>query len=146
MTVDQNKELVRRFYEEVWDRGNVDFAREVFAEDYVRHDLRATAAVPGPEGQAKIAADFRAAFPDLRVHVDLLFGEDDMVAARWTATGTHTGPWGEIKPTGVQIQLSAVNLYRFADGKVAEIWNHRDDLGLMEQVGAKIYAGAVEPE
>jgi steroid delta-isomerase-like uncharacterized protein len=146
MTANQNKELVRRFYEEVWDRGNFDFAREVFADDYVRHDLRASAALPGPEGQAKIAADFRAAFPDLRISVDVLFGEGEMVAARWTATGTHTGPWGAIEPSGKRIRFSAVNLYRFANGKVAEIWNHRDDLGLMEQVGATIYAGAVEPE
>jgi steroid delta-isomerase-like uncharacterized protein len=146
MTAEQNKELVRRFYEEVWDRGNFDFAKEVFADDYVRHDLRATTALPGPEGQAKIAADFRAAFPDLRVQVDMVFGEGDMVAGRWTATGTHTGPWREIKPTRVRVQFSAVNLYRFANGKVAEIWNHRDDLGLMEQLGAKIYAGAVEQE
>jgi steroid delta-isomerase-like uncharacterized protein len=146
MTADQNKELVRRFYEEVWDRGNFEFAREVFADDYVRHDFRAGAVLPGPEGQAKIAADFRHAFPDLRVNVDLVFGEGDMVAGRWTATGTHTGPWGAIKPSGARVRFSAVNLYRFANGKVAEIWNHRDDLGLMEQLGAKVYAGAVEPK
>ena len=141
-----NTELVRRFYEEVWDRGNFAFAYEVFAEDYVRHDLRATATLPGPAGQAKIAADFRAAFPDLHVNVDMVFGDGDMVAGRWTATGTHTGTWGAIEPTGHRVQFSAVNLYRFANGKVAEIWNHRDDLGLMEQVGAQIYAGAVDSE
>jgi steroid delta-isomerase-like uncharacterized protein len=146
MTADQNKELVRRFYEEVWDRGNFAFATEVFADDYVRHDLRATTALPGPEGQAKIAADFRAAFPDLRFNVDMVFGEGDMVAGRWTATGTHTGQWASIKPSGKRIRFSGVNLFRFANGKVAEIWNHRDDLGLMEQVGADIHAGAVEHE
>ena len=142
ISVDDNKALVRRFYEEVWDRGNTDFAFQVFADDYVRHDLRPTDALPGPEGQKKIADDFRAAFPDLRFLVDLIVGEDDYVAARWTATGTHSGRWGAVEPTGSQATFSGVNIYRFENGKVAEIWNHRDDLGLAEQVGASMYAGA----
>ena len=142
MSVDDNKALVRRFYEEVWDRGNTDFAFAVFADDYVRHDLRATNALPGPEGQKKIADDFRAAFPDLRCAVDLIVGEGDYVVGRWTATGTHSGRWGAVEPTGRQAAFSGVNIYRFESGKVAEIWNHRDDLGLAEQVGAPIYAGA----
>jgi ketosteroid isomerase-like protein len=62
MAADDNKELVRRFYEEVWDKGNIDVADDVFAHDYVRHDLRATNAAPGPEGQKQIARAFRAAF------------------------------------------------------------------------------------
>ncbi len=71
---------MRRLYQEVWNKWNVDFAYEVFAEDYVRHDLRTTEAIPGPEGQRKIAADFRAAFPDVRWDVDILLAEGDLVA------------------------------------------------------------------
>ncbi len=59
----KNKSLVRRFYEEVWDKGNLDVCDEVFSRDYVRHDLRATEPVPGPERQTQIAAEFRSAFP-----------------------------------------------------------------------------------
>lgn len=142
MSADKNKALVRRFYEEVWDRGNSDFVYEVFADNYVRHDLRATEALPGPEGQKKIADDFRAAFPDLRITVDLIVGEGDYVVGRWTASGTHRGSWGPIEATGREVTFSAVNIFRFEDGKVVEIWNHRDDLGLAQQVGAPIYAGA----
>jgi steroid delta-isomerase-like uncharacterized protein len=142
MSTEENKALVRRFYEEVWDRGNSDFAFEVFAEDYVRHDLRPTEALPGPEGQKRIADDFRSAFPDLRVNVDLVIGEGDFVVGRWTATGTHSGSWGALEPTGRRATFSAVNIFRFDHGKVVEIWNHRDDLGLRDQLGAAIYAGA----
>jgi steroid delta-isomerase-like uncharacterized protein len=143
VSAEANKALVRRFYEEVWVRGNLDAADEVFADDYVRHDLRATQALPGAAGMAKIAADFRRAFPDARWRLDIVLGEDDLVAARWTATGTHTGAWGDTAPTGKAATFSGVNIYRFGpDGKVAEIWNHRDDLGLMEQLGAPVYAGA----
>ena len=137
-----NKALVLRFYEAVWNRGNGDVAYEVFAPDYVRHDLRPTEAVPGPEGQKRIAADFRAAFPDLRFDVEFAIAEGDYVAARWTATGTHLGPSGALEPTGRAITFSAVNIFRFEGGKVAELWNHRDDLGLMQQVGIPIFAGA----
>ena len=142
MTAEENKALVRRFYEEVWDRGNTDVAYEVFADGYVRHDLRPGAGLSGPAGQKKIAEDFQAAFPDLEFTIDLLFGEGDFVVGRWTASGTHLGAWGDIEPTGQRATLSAVNIFRFEDGKVAEIWNHRDDLGLMEQLGVPVHAGA----
>jgi steroid delta-isomerase-like uncharacterized protein len=142
MSAQENKALIRRFYEEVWNRGATDFAHEVFAEDYVRHDLRPTDALPGPEGQKKIADDFRDAFPDLQVMVDLIIGEGDFVVGRWTASGTHTGTWGAVEPTGRRATFSAVNIFRFENGLVVEIWNHRDDLGLSQQIGAAIYAGA----
>ncbi|HYK96446.1 MAG TPA: ester cyclase [Candidatus Dormibacteraeota bacterium] len=141
MTEGENKLLIERFYEEVWDRGNVAFAQEVFHDDYVRHDLRPTEAPPGPAGQAAIAAGFRTAFPDAHWQVDIMIAEGEFVAARWTATGTFAGPWGAVQPTGKRAEFSGVNLFRFRDTKVAEIWNHRDDLGLMQQVSAPIYAG-----
>jgi predicted ester cyclase len=72
----------------------------------------------------------------------MVFGEDEFVVGRWTATGTHLGHWGDVELTGRSVTFSAANLYRFQDGKVAEIWNHRDDLGLREQLGVAIYAGA----
>lgn len=142
MSIEDNKALVSRFYDKVWNHGNVDLARDLFAEDYVRHDLRPTRAEPGGGGQAKIAADFRRAFPDLAFHVDLMVAEGELVAARWTAEGTHSGSWGGVEPTGKQARFSGVNFFRIREGKVVEIWNHRDDLGLMQQVGVAIYAGA----
>jgi steroid delta-isomerase-like uncharacterized protein len=142
VSTDENKAIVRRFYAEVWDTGNMDVASEIFADDYVRHDLRPSSAAPGPEGQRRIAADFRRAFPDLTMTLDLIVAEGDLVAARWTTVGTHTGPWAGIAPTGTPVTFSGVNIFRIEGGKVVELWNHRDDLGLMEQVGAPIYAGA----
>lgn len=119
----------------------------MFADDYVRHDLRATQAAPGAAGQAKIAEQFRQAFPDLRWQLDLVLAEGDLVAARWTASGTHTGSWAGVAPTGEPARFSGVNIFRFGDdGKVAEIWNHRDDLGLLEQLGAAVFAGAPDDD
>jgi predicted ester cyclase len=119
------------------------FAEEVFADDYVRHDLRPTKAAPGGPGQALIAEQFRRAFPDLEWRVDLLLGDGNRVAARWTASGTHSGAWGDVPPTGTHVTFSGVNIFRFGDsGKVAEIWNHRDDLALRDQLGVPVFAGA----
>lgn len=136
------KDLARRFYEEAWGRGELDVIDEVFADDYVRHELRPGVAPPGPEGMKRITTDFRDAFPDLRLEVDILLAEDDFVAARWTASGTHAGRWGAVEPTGRTATFSGVDIFRFANGKVVEMWNHRDDLGLREQLGAPIHAGA----
>jgi steroid delta-isomerase-like uncharacterized protein len=135
-------EQVRRFYEEAWGQGKLDVIDELFAEEYVRHDLRPGDPPPGPRGMRQITSDFRAAFPDLRFELDLLIGDRDFVVGRWTAVGTNTGPWDDVPPTGRAVTFSGVNIFRFEDGKVAEIWNHRDDLGLQEQLGAAIYAGA----
>jgi steroid delta-isomerase-like uncharacterized protein len=142
MGVEENKAVIRRFCEEVWNKGNLDVMKEIFAADYVRHDLRPGTPPPGPEGQKKIAADFRAAFPDLNTTVDLIVAEGDMVVVRWTTEGTNTGPWGGVPPTGKHARFSGVNIFRMRNGKVIEIWNHRDDLGLMQQLGAPIYAGS----
>jgi steroid delta-isomerase-like uncharacterized protein len=144
MSTDANKALVRRFYDEVWARGNLDVADDIFAKEYVRHDFRDGEPEAGPEGQKQIAAAFRAAFPDLSWNVDFVIAEGDLVAGRWTAAGTHQGPWAGAEPTGRAMRFSGMNVFRFADGKVVEIWNHRDDLGLIQQLEAPVYAGAPE--
>ena len=134
--------LVRRFYEELWGHGQPDVAYELFADEYVRHDLRPGVPVAGPAGQVQIATSFRAAFPDLEVALDVVVAGDEHVVARWTMTGTHTGTWGTTPPTGRRATFSGVNIFRFENDKVVELWNHRDDLGLMQQLGAAVYAGA----
>ena len=144
MTVEANKQLVRRFYEELWNRGNLAAAEEIVAQDYVRHDLRPGDAPSGPAGQMAIAERFRAAFPDLRLEVEAIVAEGDLVVARWTISGTHTGPWGNVKATHRAVHFAGVNFFRVAHNTIAEIWNVRDDLGLREQIGAPVYAGFSE--
>jgi steroid delta-isomerase-like uncharacterized protein len=144
MSVEAHKELVRRFYAELWNRGNHAAAEEIVAQDYVRHDLRPGDAPAGPAGQIAIAERFRAAFPDLRLEVEAVVAESDLVVARWTISGTHTGPWGNVPATHRAIRFAGVNFFRIAHSQIAEIWNVRDDLGLREQIGAPVYAGFSE--
>ena len=142
MTVENGKALVQRFNDEVWGKGNLDVVYEIFASDYIRHDLRPGNPLPGPDGQRKIAADFRAAFPDLQTAIDFMIEEGEFVVSRWAAEGTHTGIWNDIAPTGKRIRFCGVNIYRIRNGKVIELWNHRDDLGVMQQLGVPIFAGS----
>lgn len=79
---EENKGLVRCFYEEVWNKGNLDAAYDIFADDYVRHDLRPGDAPPGPEGQKLFAGMFRTAFPDVHLSIEFMVAEADMVVAR----------------------------------------------------------------
>jgi predicted ester cyclase len=76
------------------------------------------------------------------MELDLILAEGDLVAARWTTEGKNTGPWAGRPPTGKRARFSGVNIFRIEGGKVVELWNHRDDLGLMQQLGTEIYAGA----
>jgi len=117
-------------------KGNTDFAFEVFADDYVRHDFRAAEPSPGPSGQKKIADDFRAAFPDLMVKVDLIIGEGKFVVGRWTATGTHEGDLMGIAATGKQATTAGININRISGGKLVQGWGIFDQLGLLQQIGA----------
>ena len=110
-------------------------ASELAAADCVRHDPSGPVPV-GPAGFAAMASRWRAALPDLQLHIDLMLAEADLVAARWTITGTHTGPLGRISPSGKAVTFSGVNIFRLASGRIAEIWNHRDDLRLYQQIGA----------
>src|SRR5947207_3881955 len=112
MSAEANKALVRRFYEEVWGGGDLDVADEVFVHEYERHDFRAGDAAPGAEGQKQIAAAFRTAFPDLTWEIDFILADGDLVAGRWTATGTHLGTWAGVEPTGRSMRFSGINVFR----------------------------------
>ena|ERR1051326_4958879 len=144
MSFKKHQQIVLQFYEEVWGEGNLAFAKEVFDENYVRHDPQPGNPVAGAAGQMQIAGDFRKAFPDLEIHIDLVFGDDEYIAARWTMTGTHSAKWGDIEATNKKASFSGVNLFRFANGKVVEIWNHRDDLGLRQQLGVSALSGSMK--
>jgi predicted ester cyclase len=79
---------------------------------------------------------YRAAFPDLQIRIDDIIAEGQMVAFRWTSSGTHRGELFGTQPTGKQITTSGISILRTAGGKVAEDWVNWDTLGLLQQIGA----------
>jgi steroid delta-isomerase-like uncharacterized protein len=133
---DGNKTTVRRLIEEVWNKGFMPVADELFAPTYVHHDSSTPDVGRGPEGEKKRATLYRNAFPDFRLTIEDLVAEGETVVARWSGRGTHKGELNGIAPTGKQINITGVSIARFANNKIAEGWVNWDALGLMQQIGA----------
>ena len=124
MSSEENKALVRREQEELWNAtGNLDAAQELFVADRV-------------EVARQEAADFREGFPDVVSTIEDLIAEGDKVVARWRARATHQGEYMGIPPTGKEVEFTGISVYRIEAGKIAESWNEEDELGLMQQIGA----------
>jgi predicted ester cyclase len=123
MRTRENKDLVVRLIEEVWNAGKLDALPELWAEE--------------TRDEALAMRDLlTAAFPDLRVDIDDLIAEDDQVVARLTFSGTHQGEFRGIAPTGRSISFSAVRIYRLTGGKIVGSWAVQDALGLVSQLKA----------
>lgn len=130
---EQNKTLVRRGIEEVYNRGNLAVVDEVAARDFVIH--LPSEEIHGPEGAKQYVAALRSAFPDLHIAIEDQIAEGDKVVTRWTASATHTGAFQGIPPTGKRGSMTGIDIDRIADGKVVECWVNSDDLGLLQQLG-----------
>jgi steroid delta-isomerase-like uncharacterized protein len=130
-----NKNVVRRLFEEVWNKSNLPVADEIFAPTYIHHDPSTPDVGRGPESEKKRATLYRTAFPDLRLTIEEIIAEGETVMARWSCRGTHKGDLSGIAPTGKHIIISGVSIARFANGKMVEGWINWDALGLMQQLG-----------
>ena len=132
-TREANRALMRRFIEEVWNKGNIDVADELFHPDHTSPSAPSLPA--GPEGTKMIATAFRNAFPDYHMTIEQMAAEDDRVAARFLQSGTHKGELWGIPPTGKFAKFSEIGILRIADGKIVESWYDVDMLGMMGQLG-----------
>ena len=136
MSIEQNKAVVRRIYEELWDGRKLEVADEIIAEGGVNYD---TGLVPGPFGPEEMKGTVRmvtAAFPDNRHEVEDIFAEGDQVMARVTLTGTHEGNFMGIPPTNKDVVMGGITILRLRDGRFIERWQNADLMGLMTQLGA----------
>lgn len=131
----QNKEIERRLIEEVWNRANYDIVDELVARDYVGHSTTPEDETRGREGYKAFYASLHEAFPDFAVTIEDQIAEGDRVVTRWTARGTHLGPFRGIPPTGNHAAITGITVERFANGKVVECWTNADELGLLRLLG-----------
>ncbi len=146
MSSEENKALVRRFYEEVWNRGNVTAVDELIAPNYVNHfDFPANVPVPADsplnrEALKQFIPQFRGTFPDLHIMVEFQVAEGDLVVTRMTARGTHQGEYRGLTfkgnpPTGRQATWTMTDINRIRDGKIVEGWFNEDAVGRLQQIG-----------
>ena len=132
----ENKALVRRWFKEIWSKGNLAVADEIVASNYANHDSAGPMPESGLEGLKKHVTTYRTAFPDLTLTVDDMLADGNKVTVRWTARGAHKGTLMAISPTGKEITTTGISVIRIAGGKVAEQWVTWDTLGMMQQLGA----------
>src|SRR5215208_3279275 len=124
MSAEENKDLVRREQEELWNHtGDLDAAEELFAAEQA-------------EAAKQEAADFRQGFPDVVSTIEDLIAEGDKVVAHWRSRATHQGDYMGLAPSGTEVQFMGISVYRIEEGKIAESWTVEDQFGLMRQIGA----------
>lgn len=148
MPVEEQKALVRRYIEDVWNAGDVAALRRYVAPEVVLHGL-APGPIRGVAGVEQSFAALRSVFPDLTVAIDDRVGEDGRVAVRYTMRGTHRGALvgavGELPPTGRAIAVGGINVVHVAGGRMVAGWAQLDTLGMLQQLGAMPRSGEAEP-
>jgi steroid delta-isomerase-like uncharacterized protein len=136
MSAEENKALTRRVLEEIFTEGNLDLADDLIAPDFVDHDSAMPEDVHGVEGFKEFVRMYRSAFPDIHVEVEDQVAEGDKVATRWRAGGTHEGEIAGVPATGNWVEITGMEISRISGGKIAEIWDNYDVMGMMQQIGA----------
>lgn len=133
MSMERNEAVVRRLFEEGWNRGKLEALDELVSADAVpAHG----AGVPGPESWKQAIQLYRGSFADLHYIIEDLFGTGDKIAVRWSATGRDTIGFMGMKPTGRSATVTGMSIYRLKDGKLVEHWDEFDMAGLLQTLGA----------
>src|SRR5215213_3213157 len=132
-TEDQNKASFRRYIEEAWNQSNLEVVDEIF-DRYVSHQPDGSVLERGPEDVKRFVGEFRSAFPDLRMSSEEQIAEGDRVVSHGTIRGTHQGEFRGMAPTGKEMAIKGMAIFRFSsEGKVVESWDSYDQLSLMRQ-------------
>jgi steroid delta-isomerase-like uncharacterized protein len=134
MATEDSINVFRRLVAELINDGNVAAFDELFAPDFVEHEL--PPGVPqGREGTRQLFSALHTAFPDLRAEIEDVVAQDDKVVFRMTWQATQSGEFLGIPPTGKRVTWGVFDMVRVADGKIAEHWGLMDQLSLMQQLG-----------
>jgi len=138
MSTEENKAVVRRYFEECWNQGNLAVLDEIMGPECPINDEKHITR----ERWRDALSAWLTAFPDFRYHMDHLVAEGDMVAAHTHFTVTHRGilhlgTWGPWPPTGNSIDIKEFIFFRLADGKIVEMWDSWDDKTFAHQLGGQ---------
>jgi steroid delta-isomerase-like uncharacterized protein len=135
-TYEHNKDLIRRIVEEMFNKGKLEVAPEIFGPDFIdRGHEQVADKKDGPEGFAQFVKAIRSALPDLHATIQRMAAEDDYVAMWNTATATQDGELFGIRATGKKITFKDFHFFRFSEGKVVEHWNQVGIFEIMQQLG-----------
>src|SRR5215204_3509929 len=131
---EENKAIFRRYAEEVGNQHNFELVDEIFEERYISHQPDGSTLVRGPEDVKRFQGEFHSAFPDFHISIEDQIAEGDKVVSRYTIRGIHQRAFRDMAPTGKEIEIKGVTIFRFSpEGKVVETWDSYDQLSLMRQ-------------
>lgn len=128
------REAVYSMFEDGWSRGEIDSFDETVADSVQFHYAGSPRKLTRDE-MSQFIIRWREAFPDLRMDLEEILIEDNLVATRLTLIGTHEGPWAGAEPTGKQVTMALMMFFRFEEGKMVELWEVDDQLGFRRQLG-----------
>ena len=146
MSTEENKSLVARIADDIWNRGDLAAVDEVMVADARYHGPHMPDGLGDREDWRQAIAIYLGAFPDTTVTFEELISCGDVVVGRWTAGGTHTGGRPGVTPTGKRIAISGITIYCIANGKIVEAWEQLDMLGMWQQLGLITVPGRVPSE
>ena len=137
MSAENNKAVVRRFFEELCNQRKLDVADDIFTLNHTYHDPSSPQVGQGPNEMKKLMSIYQTAFPDAAWTIDEMIVDDgDTVVTRWTGRGTHTADLpGGISATGKKAVVQGIWINRLSDNKIVESWNVWDTLGMLQQLG-----------
>src|SRR5262245_30272617 len=141
------KALTLRLYAtigEVFRTGDVELLDPLLAPDMIDH-TPASGPIIGREPSKQLILSFARAFPDTTLTVDLMVAEGDTVAAFVSYQSTHTGSFMGHPPTGQVVRVTGMDIMRYRDGQVIELWSQFDDLGLLQQLGIVPHSDDLQP-
>jgi len=127
----KNKAIAGRVFEEIFNQGKFQIADEIYASDFINHGLHKNFDLQAD--QAAVHAE-KKAFPDLKMTVDLMTAEHDLVTVVWTFRGRNTAAGYGLPPTGARIELRGITVWRIVDGKIREEWTSFDDMQAAQQL------------
>jgi steroid delta-isomerase-like uncharacterized protein len=133
--------IMRRWFDEVWNKGNEAAVDEMFPADGIAHGLGEEVPVRGPQEFKVFARNLRSAVADLYIAIEDIVATGDKGVARFKVTGTHRGHGLGIPPSGKKVSIDGITIVRIANGQIVEGWNSWDQLGLLKQIGAIPSAG-----
>jgi len=131
-----NVNLVRRLFEDFWNKKNLKVADEILSSDCHVFDPNSADFGTGPEAYKKHASVYMTAFPDAQLSINDLIDGGEKVAVRWTANATHMGELQGISPTNKRVEVTGTSVCQCSNGKISKEWLEWDALGLMRQLGA----------
>ncbi|GAC1636055.1 MAG: hypothetical protein NVS9B14_14190 [Candidatus Acidiferrum sp.] len=138
MAAISNKELVKRFYQEVWNERKAQCVEKYLSPSHALVDPNAMDTKTGPEAYKEVLTRFMRAFSHLKFEVQEMLCEKDKVVASWMITGVHSGEYNGMAPTNKKITVEGISIHQIADGKIMDTYSVWDTLGLMKKVGAVV--------